>query len=185
MTNALDLAHDVHLRVLRLHGPPVDQLKLQKLTFYAYGAVLAHGVLPEVGEIAFSPWKHGPVNVELWHHHRGAGANPLPPPQQSPAQYSPGLGQILDDVVEIYGRLDSWSLRNESHLEQPWIDGWAIQAKEIPTDALQEHFHRKFAPGNVRLPAHLGSHASNVLDGIPPARFESLHHLAEALRSRR
>ena len=178
MSNALRLANVVHVLAAKRN---VDHLKLQKLTFYAYGAALAHDVSAELGEVHFAPWKHGPVNREVWDAHRGSASAILPLPA-SASRFSNALTQVLADVVEVYGRLGSWEIRCESHLETPWIEAWEQQQARISEASIAKHFREKFKPGHVQLPANLGAVAVGRIDGIPSPRFASLASMASALR---
>src|SRR5690606_1669340 len=167
-----------------VHGP-MTHMKLQKLAFYSYGAALAHGVDSELGRLTFEPWAHGPVNRPIWREYRHCDGDglPLPSPADVP-RYSSELETVLMDVVDVYGRMSAWALSCESHLEQPWSDAYSLRSSVIPHDALRAHFKTKFKEGRVQLPVHLGGTASAALDFIPPARFASLHAMAETLRRR-
>jgi len=178
MSSALRLANVVHALAAKRN---VGHLKLQKLTFYAYGAALAHGVSGELGEVHFAPWKHGPVNREVWDAHRGNASAILPLPA-SVVRFSAKLTQVITDVAEVYGRLGSWEIRCESHLETPWIEAWERQQARIPDASIDAHFREKFRAGNVQLPANLGAVAVGRIDGIPSPQFESLASMASALR---
>jgi len=163
----------------------MTHMKLQKLAFYSYGAALAHGVDSELGRLTFEPWAHGPVNRPIWREYRHCDGDglPLPSPADVP-RYSSELETVLMDVVDVYGRMSAWALSCESHLEQPWSDAYSLRSSVIPHDALRAHFKTKFKEGRVQLPVHLGGTASAALDFIPPARFASLHAMAETLRRR-
>lgn len=176
---ALWLRHRAHRR-----GDRLDHLKLQKLVFYSYGAACARGIAP--GTIPFQAWKHGPVNVDVWEAHRKYGADPIPEPVETFSGYPADLVGVLDDVLDVYGRLSSWQIRCESHTEKPWRDAYALGARtEISDTELRGHFARKFADGQVRAPVYLGGSVNAAVDGIPVATFPSLHAVAEALRRRR
>jgi uncharacterized phage-associated protein len=163
----------------------MTHLKLQKLAFYCYGAAVAHRVDAELGELTFEPWNHGPVNRSIWQRYRKWGRAELPALAVSEARsYSWPLTVVLGDTVDVYGRMSAWALRCESHLEQPWVDAHSAQSGVIEPEALREHFQQKFAVDRVQLPVHLGGSASAALDFIPPARFPSLHDMAETLRQR-
>lgn len=180
---ALTLATWVRARAAA-YGP-VTHLKLQKLAFYCYGAALAHDLDGELGVLRFEPWTHGPVNRPIWRHYRqhGGAALPPPPPRDVPA-FTRELQSVLADTIDVYGRMSAWALRCESHLERPWAEAYERQSGVIADDVLRAHFDEKFAPDHVQLPVHLGGSASAALDFIPPARFPSLHAMAETLRRR-
>ncbi len=161
--------------------PGATHLKLQKLLFYAYGAALAHDREHEVGPIGFQAWEHGPVCVSVWREYRVYEAQPLPSPS-AVGEYSRSTEVHLQDAVDVYRQLGAWSLRNETHLEAPWLSSWTRRARHIDPVLLKQHFYRKFR-NDVAWPEHLGRPSSLILDGIPQETFPSLHDLAEAVRA--
>ncbi len=177
--SALGLAGHV---LRRTESRGIDHLKLQKLCFYAFGAALAHGVDSDVGELVFEPWKHGPVNREVWDAFKVHKAGVIPVPADAREYEDPALRQVVEDVLDVYGRMSSWSIRCESHLETPWLNA-RPEARPMTVLELRGHFVRKFARGRVSLPAYLAGAASSALDGIPAARFESLRAMADAVRA--
>lgn len=179
--SALQLAEWILARAAR-DKQSVTHLKLQKLIFYSYGAALAHGVHHELGQIAFEAWKHGPVSREVYGQYVGFGANEIPQPASVP-KFDQALTNVLEDVYAVYGRLSPWDLRNESHLERPWVIALAEKRTGFTHEELRVHFAKKFERGNVQLPVHLSGAANAAIDGIPPARFESLATIADTLRA--
>lgn len=111
MSNADRLA----LRIAALAPSKPDRLthlKLQKLVFYAYGACLAFNEEKEVGaDITFEAWEHGPVCRPIWASYRQFGSNPLPPFSVKGQPYSPSVEEVLAEVVDVYGLLSAWQLR--------------------------------------------------------------------------
>lgn len=180
---ALALADQLRARLDPRGG--TDHPKLQKLCFYAYGTALGLGVADGVGPIVFAAGKHGPVSRPLWEAFKDYEEGPLPPFRTSPdsSWASSAVHEVLDDVIEVYGRLSAWEITCESRLEAPWIR--AILARSALSDAeLRDHFGHKLARGRVMLPAFFRGAQSAAVDGVPRARFESLHEMAEALRTR-
>ncbi len=158
---------------------PLDHLRLQKLLFYTFGAAVAAGLDGEIGEIRFVAWKHGPVNVDVYRQHRGAGRDPLPQPLAADVpRYSERLQVLFRDVLSIYGRLSSWQLREESHLEKPWQE--TPQSQEIDPRLFRQHFTAKFS-GRVQMPRYLLRATSFEVDGLPAQSWASLAELAQAL----
>jgi uncharacterized phage-associated protein len=179
-TAAMTLAHHV-----LVYTCGADHLKLQKLCFYAYGAALAFDLDHEIGEVVFEPWKHGPVNREVWDAFKVHKAERIAPPAHATVlSVSPELTGVLSDALDVYGLMSSWSIRCESHLEEPWLRARAA-ARPMEAAELRKHFKQKFAAGRVAMPSYLAGAASSALDGIPSARFASLRSMAEALRARR
>lgn len=180
MTPALDLA--LWIRANYRRPGPLTHLKLQKLAFYCYGAALAHR--PAVlGEIPFEAWAHGPVSREIWHEYRDYRDAPIEPPSETAEvpRYTRATETVLSDVLAVYGPISAWGLRQESHLERPWIEAFQTPSRAIPSEALRQHFLQKYCAGRVTYPAHLGDIGSFALDGIPVRPFASLHELALVL----
>lgn len=161
---------------------PITHLKLQKLAFYAFGACLAFDLEEAVGsDISFEAWEHGPVCRPIWRSYRQCGGSPIPPPDGAALPYSAEVELIIRDVVDIYGLLSAWQIRQESHLEEPWRRAWE-KREPIPNESLRKHFTQKFRTGPVRLPSYLVNAQSAALDGIPPQDYGSFSHLAAAAR---
>ena len=168
---------------LRANTPPrpdaLTHLKLQKLLFYCYGAATAHEHDGALGTIEFEAWEHGPVCRDVWKDLRTFNGKPLPPLADDAADvaYDDGTARLLHDVVNVYGRLDAWSLRQESHLEAPWIDAWGAHKGVIADAAIRAHFTQKFG-GAVSYPEYLLRRSSMELDGIAVRKYPSLRALS-------
>lgn len=163
---------------------PMTHLKLQKLAFYCYGAALAFRLDGEVGVgIAFEAWKNGPVCRDIWHEYKTYGGTPIPNPTTPTGGYSSQTEAVLKDVLTVYGVMDAWSLRQESHLEKPWINAWEAQDHAIPREELRAYFAAKFNLGNVRYPAYLLGEWNFAIDRVPVhGTHRTLHDLAESVR---
>ena len=168
----------------RFEDSSLTHLKLQKLVFYCFGAGLALDHEAELGAIRFEAWQHGPVNRDVWNRFRNVKAAPLPllGPELAP-RYSAALEEVLTDTLTVYGALDAWSLRQQTHLEQPWVDAYATRS-EIEPATLRVHFRSKFRC-DVRAPQYLAHSWNDTLDGLPTATFSSLRELAAAVSSMR
>jgi uncharacterized phage-associated protein len=161
---------------------PLTHLKLQKLGFYCYGAALAFEHEQKVGPIAFEAWEHGPVNRQVYGEYREYASKVIPPPSPQAEPYEDSTEVVLRDVLLVYGLLDTWSLRHQSHLEQPWIEARKRPDKVISTGSIREHFVRKFRTAPVQPPEYLFDSGSFRLDGIPVRRNSgNLHQLATFL----
>jgi len=158
----------------------ITHLQLQKLAFYAFGAASAFDLEDALGDVRFEAWKHGPVCREVYEAFKQYRREPLPVPTGA-VTYPDVLTAVLTDVLDVYGTLSPYSIRDESHLEQPWIDAQA-QSAPIEPAAIKRHFKAKFASGAVVLPAHLSGSWSSALDAIPSTSFQSLSAMAAALR---
>ena len=168
----------------QLRGQDVTHLKLQKLVFYAFGVAIAHDFEAEVGPLEFEAWEHGPVNRSVWEKFRTYRSAPIPPPGEEPPSYSKGLERALVHAVTVYGSLDAWSLRHQTHLEAPWVDAFKRRERVIDPAAVRTHFKAKYG-GAVKPPEYL-SHAWNFrIDRLPVASFTSFRALAEAVAQAR
>lgn len=117
----------------------ISNLKLQKLCYYAQGIMIAIRGVPLFHENLVA-WDHGPVVVELYHHYKGFGANPITEEVDfSPEKIDATDRQILDDVLEYYGQYSAWRLRNMTHEDQPWIEAYPGNAT-IPIESLKAYF---------------------------------------------
>lgn len=162
---------------------PITHLKLQKLCFYLYGALMAKdlefAISPE--PIRFEAWDHGPVNTYVYNQFRkyqGVPIDSFPPA----GKYGVEVEETLIDALTIYGALDGWALRQQSHLEQPWKVAYKSGKLTIPLDSMKTYFKDKFSPGNVDAPEYLFGLGSFLIDGIPVQPYHSLKALAEAVK---
>lgn len=160
----------------------MTHLKLQKLVFYGFGALVGHELV-DPRALEFEAWKHGPVNRTVWETFRDFRGAPIPVPSAR-TRMAPAVEDCLGDAMEVYGRMSAWQLRSESHREQPWQDARERKVRHIDPSALATLFKSKFEPERVSLPVHLGGSLSADLDFIPPARFASLREMARVLRER-
>jgi uncharacterized phage-associated protein len=165
------------------YGDPMTHLKLQKLTFYCVGAALAFDAEDALcGDVLFQPWKHGPVNKHVWLEFKKYGANELPPYNGPIARpYPSRAARPMRWALEIYGALDAWSLRQQSHLERPWIDAYNAQKKHIAQSELKRHFTDKFTASTVKAPEHVQDPGTFVLDCLPVIGYSSMEDLAESI----
>lgn len=162
---------------------PITHLKIQKLCFYLYGALMARDLEFAISPapIQFEAWDHGPVNCELYKQYRMYGGNPI---EVFPAagKYVPGAVEVLNEALIIYGALDAWALRQQSHLEQPWKDAYQQGKGQIPSAKMKVYFKKKFSKGSVAAPEYLFGLGSFRIDGIPVQPYKSLTALAEAVK---
>lgn len=165
--------------VLARAKKPTTHLKIQKLTFYAYGAAIALGC-KDVGEVSFHKWKHGPVSLDIWDRLKQFGGEAIAEDALPSGAYCAATQQVLGDALAVYDRLTAWELRCESHLEAPWTN--ATFGLEIPQDSLRAHFENKFAGGQLDWPTYSSGRSSYVLDGLPRCKYGSLKELANASR---
>jgi uncharacterized phage-associated protein len=102
-------------------GVRVDQLKLQKLAYYCQGYHLALTDSPAFdGDV--KAWAHGPVVPELYQMYRANGQAVISTPEGEDfsAHLTSSVQKVLDWVLDLYGNIGSWTLRNRTHQEAPW-----------------------------------------------------------------
>ncbi len=155
-------------------------LKSQKLYFFAAGVAWAYGVGQEFEAVEFEAWKHGPVVRSLY---------PSPTFESGlEAKLGPSTLACIRDALDVYGLISAWGLREQSHLEAPWVNAHALDkpsapAVKIPNETIRDHFRAKFAAG-VTFPEHLADRGIFTLDGLHFApKFPHFGELASYIRS--
>jgi len=117
-----------------------DNLKLQKLLYYAQGFHLAI-MKRQLFDDPIEAWRHGPVVRKVYAEYANYGANAIPPPDQFDArQLTEDERSLLDEVYRVYGQYSGWRLREMTHSEPPWLDAWRADAPVISHTAMQEFF---------------------------------------------
>lgn len=122
-------------------GLELDQLKLQKLVYYAYAWNAAHDKDPLFEEDVIA-WPHGPVVRELWEEFKSFGREPIDRfaletdwMQEPPTTSTPIAGdseferRLLSAVWDRYKKFSGVSLSNMTHgPDEPW----SIVKKQMP-----------------------------------------------------
>ncbi len=160
----------------------LTHLKLQKLAFYCYGAAMADDADAALPGIVFEPWEHGPVQRSIYQTYRSFGSGPIAPARQTPVQLPSEIERPMRDALDVYGVLRPWSLRQQSHLEEVWIDARASARQTIDPDAMRSFFKRKLQAGRVEWPEYLLGGSSMRLDGVPIFAYRTLGELADTVR---
>lgn len=118
----------------------ITPLKLQKLLYYVQGMALCI-----FGKPAFRnkicAWSYGPVVEEIYHKYKIKGKRPIATPKDV-KNISEGLSNIIDIVIEGYGKYNAGSLIDLTHEESPWKDV-AIDM-EITQDSIREYFNKVY-----------------------------------------
>ncbi len=172
-------------------------LKLQKLSYYCFGAALAYDLDNEVNGIGFEAWKYGPVIKTIHHKFK----NPNDPyfvvdiknkefnqidKKNNP--FSKELDKLISVVVDVYGRLSPRSLVKETQEEKvedqdnPWKKTYILNKENILIDKhiIKQFFKKKFNNKEQKtfLPLGLLDYNSFLLDNIPIAAFKDLFEIA-------
>lgn len=169
------------IRATALERPdPLTHLKLQKLAYYCYGALLAFDCEDLIGHIEFQAWKHGPVSPEIYALYQHLGKNPIGRAQKP--QVHPTAELHLNDVMNVFGRMTAWQLREESHIEKtPWSNVYNGAYNQVISEVLLRKHFRVMFKESVRFPEKLFGSSSLELDRIPVPRFRSLHEMSLAV----
>lgn len=123
----------------------LDNLKLQKLLYYAQGHALGGGREPIFTD-EIQAWAHGPVVPAVYRRFRDYGGNPIDVDQALPDTFDwdeyRDIEAHLQLVWNTYAKYASWTLRNMTHGENPWMAHFDADERSsvIPIDALQDFF---------------------------------------------
>lgn len=141
--SVLDVSAYIFRRLRKLGN--VEALKLQKLLYYCNAWSLVDRNQPLfVDEI--QAWKHGPVVASIYPLHRGE-IELAEWPYGAPDDLDGDQQLLIDSVIDTYGGLSGWRLRNLTHQERPWIDAWKVanegQIMHVPIDGeITKDFYR-------------------------------------------
>lgn len=123
-----------------------DQLKLNKLVYYAHAWHLGNGAGPLFPETV-EAWPHGPIVPTLYHAFKDAGRRPIKS-LGSTSVYSGELEGYLEDIWKLYKEHSGISLSNSTHAQgEPW--SVVVQTKDvngkptIPNDIIENIFREK------------------------------------------
>ena len=120
----------------------ISNLKLQKLLYYAQGAVLAITGDPLFDDCIVA-WEHGPVVIDVYHKYKGNGRNGIPFNDDEPSEeYTEEEQSILESVYEEFGQYSAWKLRNMTHKETPWLS--TKKNDVIRLDVIEKYFKEHY-----------------------------------------
>ena len=138
----------------REEGKPVDQMKIQKLVYFAHGWYLAIAGKPLLNE-SVEAWRFGPVIPSLYHSLKYSGNQPIMKSIEVSGFDSPSivdddsteLGLYLNRIWNLYSPLTGIQLSNMTHEEEaPWAKiakefGHQIPAnKDIDDQLIKKYF---------------------------------------------
>ncbi len=105
---------------------PISTWKLQKLCYYSQAWSLAWTGQPLFQE-DFEAWSNGPVCYELFRAHKGRFIVSLEDISER-FENSPPLTSeqenTIDSVLNDYGNMEPYELREQTHEESPWKEAW-------------------------------------------------------------
>jgi uncharacterized phage-associated protein len=134
--SAVETAH-----YILAHSGPMSHLKLQKLTFYVQAWHLAI-LEEELFEEDFVAWPHGPVCNSVWHEFKDP-SSPLYAEVKLTTAHKRSIKaaiksklstdqlEVIDDVLDEYGKRSSYYLECLTHEEEPWQQA----RKDLAADA--------------------------------------------------
>ncbi len=105
---------------------PMSTWKLQKLCYYSQAWSLAWTGQPLFQE-DFEAWSNGPVCYELFRAHKGRFIVSLEDISEKLENYPPLTSEqenTIDNVLNDYGNMEPYELREQTHEESPWKDAW-------------------------------------------------------------
>ena len=122
-------------------GHAVAHLKLQKLLYYAQGTALSLYRRPLFDD-PIEAWEQGPIVPSIHRAYGGHGRSPIPAPLPCDGELDRWAAGVLSRVIEHYGWMNPWALRQQVHLEQPWWEAWRSPnpCAEIRHEAMRECF---------------------------------------------
>jgi len=143
--------------------PPCDQMKLQKLVFYAHGWYMGN-VRAELFPEDVEAWPHGPVVPSLHREFRDAGRKPIARLGDrmeigedgkvafATPKHDGSLDGFFESVWNVYGGYTGIQLSNMTH--RPG-EAWTLVAEQygydlsatplIPSEIIENVFERKVA----------------------------------------
>lgn len=135
-------------------GKPVDQMKVQKLVYFAHGWYLAITEKPLINE-SIEAWRFGPVIPSLYHSLKYSGNLPITKPIETSQLDSLTMADDSNSEVHAYlNRIWNWyspftgiQLSNMTHEEgTPWakiakeFDHRIPANKDIDDQLIKEYF---------------------------------------------
>lgn len=136
MANVLTVAANICSRYKETYGEKIDEMKLQKMMYFAQREALIQKDEP-LFDATFRGWKYGPVLKELRDPYQKDTM-----PQVSPEE-AEELKPVLDVVFEEFADKDSFSLCRLTHGEISWrksrkgVSPAANSDKPIQTDDIR------------------------------------------------
>lgn len=113
MERAIDVAQYIYEEYKKIACEPIDNLKLQKLLYFAQRESIAITNTPLFSD-TLEGWRYGPVCREVWSSfspHGILGGN---------SHISHEAKYIINNIIQEYGILESWKLSELSHNEISW-----------------------------------------------------------------
>ena len=158
-------AHIVNLAAER--GDRIDHLRLQKLCYYAqgYSVALRQRLL---FDDPIQAGESGPIVPSVCQAYEQRGPEPILPCNNAPEIEQWRL-DVLGMVYDELGWMTTWSLRNLTHMEQPWRDAWLTGEREaeITPEQLCDFFSKELTDQRAASkPAPKGQTLEKLLNDV-------------------
>lgn len=145
MASALTAANRI-LEIAKQKGMTLTPLQLMKLTYMSQGWMLALKGRPLFDD-DIEAWKYGPVIPTLYQRTKQFGSSVITEQLPAPTgdKLDPEADEILNAVVENYGRFSGAALSNLTHRKgSPWSQVWeeGVTHIEIPTNLIRSHYEK-------------------------------------------
>ena len=122
-------------------GGAMNHLKLQKLLYYVEAWHLVFFDTSIIND-KFEAWVHGPVSKKLWNELRDMSvlyteiyipkADSKKIITDVEAQLSKDQIEMINDVINKYGKHTSYALENLTHEEEPWLEARGGLPPNVP-----------------------------------------------------
>jgi uncharacterized phage-associated protein len=123
-------------------GEPVTNMKLQKLLFYSYVWNLVEYSKDKLFKEPIVAWKYGPVIVAAYHAYKKYGADSIKEASDGdPDKLTQKQKDIIEDVFNIYGKMNGIELAQLTHSERPWLEAYEEGKENIITDEIMYEFY--------------------------------------------
>lgn len=108
----------------------VDNMKLNKLLFFAQGWSEAWRDQPLFTDEPLEGWEQGPVVDAVYQTYKDHGWHRITEPRAGdPTRLTPDERETLAAVLNRYGVLDAITLSDLTHDNEAWVEAWARRPK--------------------------------------------------------
>ena len=123
-----------------------DQLKIQKLLYFAQGHYLGLHGQPLFSD-AIEAWAHGPMVPRIHHDYKSYGTGDIDLDESDDFNFGDideDTTEFLLDVWSRYAKYDNWWLRNMTHGQAPWRGSFEQGEPRmvISTESMKAQFAR-------------------------------------------
>jgi uncharacterized phage-associated protein len=132
-------------------GATISNFKLQKLIYYAQGYHLALFDEPLFDE-RIEAQENGPAIAALLEKYLPYKSNPIDAPVNMDfSKYSENVKEMLGAIFREYGRFTPGQLRDMTHGELPWINGFNRADKTISNSDLKQYFKTQIVRNRINM----------------------------------